>query len=259
MTSIKSISGKWALYGSLDSEIVVCGHSHAAAILFAQLNPASGTPRLEVSVCYSSDLKQGPPADQEYWDFVSGIVQDKKLSIVWNENQHNANFLFQTNPQFTLSGVTESEQNLMPIPKAMMREFFKPFFEELSSIVPMMDSARSVTLVSGPAPKPLIHIKTRFKDEPFFTAIAASLNIDIDSLKLTSDSLRLELWKLVSEMLASYAHSLDAYFLDVPIESLDSSGMLLEKYWAPDTTHANEAYGSLLMEKIIQASRNVKK
>ena len=256
MISSVSKSGKWALYGDLNAQTVVCGHSHAAAILFAQLNLESGIPHPDVAVCYTADFAQGPPADQEYWEFVGEISRGKKLAIVWNGNQHNANFLFQTVPPFTLHGVTESEHNYMPIPKAMVKEFFKPFFEELNLILPMMASASSVTLVNGPAPKPVKHIQTCFKNEPFFLTIADSLNLDINSLELTSDSLRLELWRLVSEMLASYAQSLGTDFLDVPMESLDSSGMLLEKYWAPDTTHANESYGKLLLEKIIYSNGN---
>jgi len=259
MSRLVSKSGKWALYGDADAQILVCGHSHAAAILFAQLNSDTGSPQPDVAVCYTSDFNQGPPADQEYWEFVAELARGKQLAIVWNGNQHNANFLFQTIPPFTLIGATKSDsnQNHIPIPRRMIREFFKPFFEELSEIIPLMAGASSITLVNGPAPKPLTHIKTRVKDEPFFTAIADSLQIDIDTLELTSDSLRLELWKLISEMLEGYAYSLGASFLDAPIESLDSSGMLLEKYWTPDTTHANESYGSLLIEKIIHSTGKV--
>jgi len=249
-----SKSGKWTLYGDLDAQTIVCGHSHAAAILQAQLNLES--PHPDVAVCYTSDFTQGPPGDQEYWEFVGEIASGKKLAVVWNGNQHIANFLFQTIPPFTLHGVTESDHNRMPIPKTMVKEFFKPFFEELNLIMPMMASASSITLVNGPAPKPLTHIQTCFMNEQFFVTIADSLNLDIDSLELTSDSLRLELWRLVSEMLASYAQSLGAYFLDVPIESLDSSGLLLEEYWHSDTTHANEYYGKLLVEKIIYSNGN---
>ena len=256
MISSVSKSGKWALYGDRNAQTVVCGHSHAAAILSAQMNIESGIPNPDVAVCYTSDFEQGPPGDQEYWEFVGEISHGKKLAIVWNGNQHTANFLFQTVPPFTLHGVTESEHDCIPIPKAMVKEFFKPFFEELNLIMPMMASASSVTLVNGPAPKPLTHIQTCFKNEPFFVMIAKSLNIDINSLELTSDSLRLELWRLVSEMLASYSQSLGTHFLDVPMESLDPSGMLLEEYWAPDTTHANESYGKLLMEKIVYSNGN---
>lgn len=254
MISSISKSGKWALFGDLNAQTIVCGHSHAAAILQAQLNLENPNP--DVAVCYTSDFEQGPPGDQEYWEFVGEIARGKKLAIVWNGNQHIANFLFQTIPPFTLHGVTESEHHCMPISRAMVKEFFKPFFEELNLIMPMMASASSVTLVNGPAPKPLTHIQTCFKNEPFFVTVADSLNLDIDSLEFTSDSLRLELWRLVSEMLSSYAQSLGAYFFDVPIESLNSSGMLLEEYWHSDATHANESYGKLLLEKIIYSNGN---
>ena len=49
------------------------------------------------------------------------------------------------------------------------------------------------------------------------------------------------------------------YFLDTPIQSLDGSGLLLEKYWVADTTHANESYGLMQMERIIQSTEKLQK
>jgi hypothetical protein len=43
-------------------------------------------------------------------------------------------------------------------------------------------------------------------------------------------------------------------FLSTPIDSLDGYGLLQEKYWVADTTHANEDYGVLQMERIIQST-----
>jgi hypothetical protein len=254
-----SSSGKWALYGNPNSKTLVCGHSHVSAVLSAQSNLKAGNQYPDIAVYYATDESKGFLLDKEYWEFVADISTGKNLVIVWNGNQHNACFLFQTFPPFTLIGATKSgsEKKQVIISRRMMKEFFKHSFDELSSVIPLMSGARSITFVQGPAPKPLTHISTCVRDETFFSTIADSLQIDIDTLEITSDSLRLELWRLISEMLAESAHSLGARFLDAPIESRDSSGMLLEKYWYPDTTHANESYGSLLMEKIIHSTGKV--
>ena len=262
MSKILSDSGTWALYGNRNSQIIVSGHSHAASVLDATLrddfegaNPAS------LGICYTSDLSKGAPGggiywgDKTYWQFVSEVSKMKDLVIVWNGNQHVANFLFQTIPPFTFIGAQDenSEKEYLPIPRTMIKAFFEPFLEELFEIVPLLSNAASLTLMNGPAPKPLTYVTTRLKDEPFFTDIAKSLQVDIDSLEVTSDLIRLELWKLMSEMLENTAQQLGTRFLSTPEAAVDASGMLLEKYWNPDVSHANAEYGTLLVEKIVQA------
>jgi hypothetical protein len=145
------------------------------------------------------------------------------------------------------------DQESIPIPRAMIKSFFEPSFDELTRIIPSMPNAASITLMNGPAPKPSSHIQKCIMNEKYFTEIADSLGVVVDDLVISSDSLRLELWKLISEMLESYAHSMDLRFLSTPRDSLDASGLLLEKYWVADTTHANEAYGLMQMERILKS------
>ena len=247
-----SASGKWALYGSCDSSILVAGHSHAAALLEAKLSNQASLDLARIGICYSKELSSGPPGDNDYWNFVAEMSQGKDLAIVWNGNQHNANFLFQTMPPFTISAISSLTlaEGEVPITNSMMRAFFEPSFDELREIIPMMSSAESVYLVTGPAPKPLIHIKERITQEKFFTDIADSLGVRAQDLEITSDSLRVELWKILSEMLTEIAVELNVGFINSPEDSLDSNGLLREIFWTPDVTHANAAYGELLARKI---------
>jgi hypothetical protein len=259
VSKILSDSGTWALYGNPNSQILVSGHSHAASVLDATLrDDLEGTNPASLGICYTSDLSKGAPGggiywgDKTYWQFVSEVSKGKDLVIVWNGNQHVANFLFQTIPPFTIHGALDSDSatGYLPIPRTMIKAFFEPFFEELTEIIPLMKDAASITLMNGPAPKPLSYIKSRVKHEPFFADIANSLQVDIDSLEITSDQIRLELWKLISEMLETHAKTLGTRFLSAPEKAVDSSGMLLEKYWNPDVSHANAEYGALLVEKL---------
>jgi hypothetical protein len=57
----------------------------------------------------------------------------------------------------------------------------------------------------------------------------------------------------MSEMLEGAAKQLGTRFLSTPEVAVDTSGMLLEKYWNPDVSHANAEYGILLIEKIVNA------
>jgi hypothetical protein len=132
----------------------------------------------------------------------------------------------------------------------MIKDFFKPSFEELTGIIPTLSNAASITLLNGPAPKPLSHIQNCILQEKYFTDIAKSLGSDIRDLVITSDSLRLELWNVLAGMLANAAQELGANFLGAPALSRDAFGMLSSEYWKPDVTHANSKYGLLLIEEI---------
>ena len=260
VAKLKSRSGKWALYGDANSQIVVCGHSHAESILQA-INlpelPAGSAPA--ISVCYSADWAAGPPGDKEYWDFVVELSRGKHVLIMWNGNQHNADFMFQAEPKFTIVGVADDsyDHEYVPIPRAMIKDFFKPSFEELTKIIPTLSRTASITLMNGPAPKPLSHIENCILREPYFTDIAKSLGVDVGDLAITSDSLRLELWNVLVELLAKYAKTLGTDFISAPEVSRDALGMLLPEYWTPDVTHANSKYGVLLIEEIRKLIGNV--
>jgi hypothetical protein len=253
VAKLKSKSGKWALYGDASAEIIVCGHSHAASILEAIMLPemqAGSEP--EIAVCYSADWAAGPPGDKEYWDFVVELSRGKHVVIVWNGNQHNANFMFQTEPKFTILGVTENsyDQEVVPIPRAMIKDFFKISFEELTEIIPSLSNATSITLMNGPAPKPLTHIQNCILQDRYFTDIAKSLGVEMDDLVITSDSLRLELWNILAGLMATSAETLGANFLSAPAASRDALGLLSPEYCASDVTHANSKYGMLLIEEL---------
>ncbi len=253
---LKSKSGKWALYGDVSAQIVVGGHSHAASILEATtLSKAQSKIESKIAVCYATDWTLGPPGDKEYWNFFADLSQGKDVVIVWNGNQHIANFLFQTDPPFTLIGAQNepSEKEFLPIPRTMVKRFFETFFLELDDLVPLMANAKSITLMGGPAPKPLTYINPRIKDEPFLVNVANSLQVDLDTLEISSDRIRLELWKLMSEMLETRAKHLEARFLSAPNEAVDSYGMLLERYSGLDVSHANAKYGELLVERILNS------
>ena len=257
---VKSKSGKWTFYGDTDAQVVVCGHSHAASILQANLRPDSSLDNYpKVAVCYTSNWVDGPPGDQEYWEFAAKMSSGKHLVIVWNGNQHSENFIFQTRPLFTLIGIKDEDENTeeaIPIPITLIKAYFEritPSFDDLSRLIPLMSDALSITLLSGPAPMPRAHIKNVIGEDKFYSAIATELGLEVDSLTLTSDSLRLRLWEVVTEMLKKRAAEFGVSFLEAPKASRDNAGMLLQEFWG-DVTHANSSYGHLLIQELAYLS-----
>lgn len=257
---LKSKSGKWALYGDASAQIVVCGHSHVDAILKAAIireSQAESEPA--ISYCFGAYAETGPPQGDEYWDLVVNSSRGKHVVVVWNGNQHNADFMFQTKPKFTLLGVTDDtyDQEHIPIPRSMVRQYFKPSFEELTGIIPSLSDAASITLLNGPAPKPLSYIKDYILQEKYFSDLTKLLSGGDEDLVITSDSLRLELWNVLAELLASYAKILGAKFINAPEVSRDALGLLLPEYWYPDVTHANSKYGMLIIEELMKLNGKV--
>ena len=262
MSKLESKSGKWTFYGDANAQIMVCGHSHSASILQANLQPDSSSMNYpKVSVCYTSNWIDGPPGDEEYWEFAAKMGSGKHVVIVWNGNQHSENFIFQTRPIFTLIGVCDenddAEEVVAPLPISLIKAYFEritPSFDDLSRIIPLMSDALSITLLGGPAPMPRSHIKNVIGKDKFYSAIANELGFEVDSLCLTSDSLRLRLWNIATEMLKVRAAEFGVSFLGAPKVSRDNAGMLSQEYWG-DVTHANSAYGRLLIQELAYLSR----
>jgi hypothetical protein len=252
---LKSKSGQWALHGDASAQIVVCGHSHVASILKAAIireSQAKSEPA--ISYCFGAYDETGPPQGDEYWDLVVNSSRGKHVVVVWNGNQHNSYFMFQTKPKFTVLGVTGDsyDNEPIPIPKSMVRQFFKPSFEELTGIIPSLSDAASITLLNGPAPKPLSYIKNYILQEKYFSDLTKLGGVSGEDLVITSDSLRLELWNVLAELLASYGKELGANFINAPEVSRDALGLLLPEYWYPDVTHANSKYGMLIIEELVK-------
>ena len=257
---LKSKSGKWALYGDASAHIVVCGHSHVDAVLKAAIIRESQVgSEPTISYCFGAYAETGPPHGDEYWDLVVNSSRGKHVVVVWNGNQHNADFMFQTKPKFTVLGVTDDtyDHEHIPIPRSMVRQHFKPSFEELTEIIPSLSDAASITLMNGPAPKPLSYIKDYILQEKYFSDLTKLLSGGDEDLVITSDSLRLELWNVLAELLESYAKMLGTNFIKAPEVSRDNLGMLLSEYWYPDVTHANSKYGMLIIEELLKLSGKV--
>ena len=257
---LKSKSGKWVLHGDASAPIVVCGHSHVGSILKASMirdSQAESEPA--ISYCYGAYEETGPPQGDEYWDFVVNSSRGKHVFVVWNGNQHNAYFMFQTIPKFTVLGVTVDtyDNEPIPIPRSMVRQFFKPSFEELTEIISSLSDAASITLLNGPAPKPLSYIKNYILQEKYFSDLTKLVRVGGEDLVITSDSLRLELWNVLAELLASYAKENGAFFINAPEVSRDALGLLLPEYWHPDVTHANSKYGMLIIDELMKFSGKV--
>jgi hypothetical protein len=63
--------------------------------------------------------------------------------------------------------------------------------------------------------------------------------------------LRLAVWEVQREVLAAAAARRGAAVLDPPPAALTPEGLLADAYWDDDPTHANAAYGRLVLDRIL--------
>ena len=61
---------------------------------------------------------------------------------------------------------------------------------------------------------------------------------------------RLKLWLLEAQLMTEWAESLGAGFLAPPAAASDEDGFLGENYYSDDVTHANAAYGALVLDQV---------
>ena len=109
MSRVVNGSNNYSIYGNTDSQIVVCGHSHVVSILEATINSKTILAgETKISLCYSTNWASWQlPGGHEYWDLVAKSGRRKNIVIVWQGNQHNADFMFQSEPAFTIAGLED--------------------------------------------------------------------------------------------------------------------------------------------------------
>jgi hypothetical protein len=58
------------------------------------------------------------------------------------------------------------------------------------------------------------------------------------------------MWQLQVDVLRRLTEEWDVQLLPPPAQALDAQGYLAPAYYADDATHANAAYGELLIEQV---------
>lgn len=103
-------------------------------------------------------------------------------------------------------------------------------------------TARVVHLLAPPPKRDNDHIlrhhESRFAKE------------NIADLGVSSPELRLKFWNLQRRILEEICQELDIDVLGPPLSGLDEDGFLASEFYASDATHANVAYGELILGQV---------
>jgi len=78
--------------------------------------------------------------------------------------------------------------------------------------------------------------------------------ISVSDVGLERPETRLKLWRMETRAIAKWASSEGLEFVPAPAGSYDEDGFLHPQYYS-DATHANSAYGALVIDQIIALTR----
>jgi hypothetical protein len=132
---------------------------------------------------------------------------------------------------------------------------FRPLYDQFATGLRLGDGAtlsalrratkaRLVHLIAPPPKSDSAYIR-RYHDSHF----AAE---GISSLGVSSPALRLKFWQLQNRALKEICADLDIETIEPPAAACDEEGFLRRHFYARDATHANAAYGELVIEQLEQ-------
>ena len=143
-----------------DIKAVIAGHSHSAAISRALVKASAGVQRQARDIALQQGIGglRGGPGRPGYWDMLRDLAQTRSIAVVWNGNQHTADFLLASDQPLDLLPRGYPDPSVLPktrlVAEAVIREHFRPSLEPLRQLLaelPTHDRLKRL-LVGTPAP-----------------------------------------------------------------------------------------------------------
>jgi hypothetical protein len=241
------------------SELLIAGDSHIISF---------GIPlKSEDNTHYASNLTRHgddvlglvgawPRQFETYWASAQEHAKGRTIAVFWGGNVHLAHYLFAPTPLFDF--VTSANPDLpldetaVIVPEEAIRVFFSGPIQLLKGRVDALSSTAMKVLVPGtPPPKEDdMFIRERLDKEPHFSRAAAQLGLKAAEVPLSPPILRLKLWMVLQGLLRDMAEETGAVFVPVPVTAQTGPGFLHTSYYANDVTHANLAYGDMMLAEL---------
>jgi hypothetical protein len=111
---------------------------------------------------------------------------------------------------------------------------------------------RKLALIGPPAPKrDGARLRAILAGERFYAEQIERLGVTPQTVAITDGFVRLKLWRLLQDLGEETARKYGAVYVGAPEETSDAEGFLKEEYWNTDFTHANLAYGRIMLAKTL--------
>lgn len=240
-----------------DAPLLLAGHSHLVALVG---NADSHTPEMrKLGVGKQCFVLDGTwPRPDAYWQSLADNARGADIALMWGGNEHNSCYFFQDAYQFDFLStyVNKIMPSLQIVPRNRITKRFNDLsLNHLNSVLAMLaaSGARSIALLGTPAPKKDNEaLRAMLPTEPFFVDWAGHIGTELDEIKITLPHVRLKLWYLLQDMFATAVANVGGRFISVPPETVDAEGYLRPDYWQADITHANAAYGEIMLRRVLR-------
>ena len=243
----------WKLEGFAQPKVVAAGHSHIIAMLSA-LHSSEDLQQLPLAIQYSMDSSIWPNIDDRYWDQLQSLPSVETVVICWNGNQHNAQFLLESEPAISVyqeHSVVEESDNVV-VPLSMFDELWAPDFQVLERAIRIVSSTKKIVLIGTPPPKTEGEIRKNLETDEFFISLLSKAGIKIADAPITSDIFRFTLWKQIQQNLERIARVTGITFVPVPSEVFEKGMSLKTEFSTPDASHANHLYGQAMWHAVLR-------
>lgn len=241
--------------------IVIAGHSHTIALL---LNAGPVAAPQEGALFPITERVYGLhgawPRTPGYWGALARLASDNSIALFWRGNDHFASFVFEQSPKFDFVVRTaedaEIDENAVIVPAALVRAKLKKlgFGPELDGVLSSLKGQGNnrIALVGTPPPKGDSNYLRRFVENEYKFELE-QLGFTPETARLTSLHVLLKLWLLLQEMYKEAAEKHGIRFIPVPDRVKDDAGFLRRKFWGEDVTHANPAYGRVMLDHLAES------
>lgn len=229
------------------------GDSHTRAIRKAMPNPADGTGDVEVDIHWLATEKNGVLRGDLKIEDASTMIQSLSgqdaLVITLLGTAHNIVGLLQHGqPYWVCEADSDRIQSIGSnevVPASAILDMFEHWYRRNKRVLQLKSwSNVRVFHLMTPPPK---------QDSEFIRASAERYS---DGVVVAPADLRARLWRLEMQILGKLCEEWGMGLVPPPPESVCTGGFLHRNYYAHDATHANEAYGELVLRQIERIALN---
>ncbi|MFC3691113.1 hypothetical protein [Chenggangzhangella methanolivorans] len=234
------------------TKTTIIGDSHTIAIKdgFAK---RGGADLGEVMIDRLQQIKNGVlregVAESELEEIAAAAQPGDLIVSVLGGNQFNVFGLMRHPEPFDFIEPGDPDEALDPEARAIPVKIMEATFERFvrgrdGKLLKKLAGGKATVLhLEAPPPKDddafiLSHAETYFK------------KLDISTVGLSKPALRRKLWRLQSRMTKALCDEIGVVFVPAPDATKDPSGFLKRDYYGRDATHANAAYGVVVLDQI---------
>jgi hypothetical protein len=240
----RSSEEQWEWWGDANASVFVAGHSHRWSYRAAFGDGlASGVAVLLPKGPVDSSARARP--DRTYWRTACG-APGRVLALVWGGNQQNMHFMFEFDEPLRLH---DSGEPGTVVPASMISAFWERSLAGMEANVTSV-RAEHLVLLGTPPPKTDKEIRAGLAREPRLLELVAAAGESVDTVRITPTAVRVGLWKILQADLEAQAARIGAVFVPVPASAQTADGCLKPEYSVGDASHANGAFGALMLGEI---------